>query len=45
MNLNETELLKLLFFEKKKKMFALDISIIDKNSSDQCDFLKCSPML
>ena len=41
MNLNETELLlKLLFFEKKKKMImiALDTSIIEINISDQCDF-------
>ena len=38
MNLNETELLlRLLFFEKKKKMMiAFDVSIIEINASDQC---------
>ena len=42
MNLNETELLllKLLFFDKKKKMImiTLDVSTIEINASDQCDF-------
>ena len=41
MNLNETDLLlKLLFFEKKKKMImiALDVYIIEINTSNQCDF-------
>ena len=41
MNLNETELLlKLLFFEKKKKiiMIALDVPTIEINASEECDF-------